>query len=165
MNLASSHTYIFERSQYTQCTWQWSEGYQQASPTLHGMQWQSVVQPAAYLTTAERVKDSNTGSSSFSPQNSQLTQISGPDWISLTKVFYYCANYPLVNNMGVWKMQVTENKICSGRKSGKKILFCVCFSINYISGRLHLFKKKNTEMVVFLFLKNIWKEGRGKKNM
>lgn len=145
----------FERGQYTQGTWQWSEGYQQASPTLHGMQWQSVVQPPAYLTTAERVKDSNTGSSSFSPQNSQLTQISGPDWISLTKVFYYCANYPLVNNMAVWKMQVTENRICAGRKSKrKKIMEKImekCVSINYISGPIHLFKKKQKTKQEWLF--------------
>lgn len=61
----------------------------------------SGVQLLAHLTLAERVKVSDNGSSSFSPQNSQLTQISGPGWISLTKVFYYSANYPLVNNMGM----------------------------------------------------------------
>lgn len=122
----------FERSQYIQGAWQWSEGYQQASPTLHGMQWQSVVQPPAYLTTAERVKDSNTGSSSFSPQNSQLTQISGPDWISLTKVFYYCANYPLVNNMGcvkckLQKIEYVQAESLKKKKKKRKSFSCVCF--------------------------------------
>lgn len=78
-----------------------SEGYLLASTSHHGMQWQSAVQLPAHLTLAERVKVSDNGSSSFSPQNSQLTQISGPGWISLTKVFYYSANYPLVNNMGM----------------------------------------------------------------
>lgn len=78
-----------------------SKGYPLASTTHLGMQWQSVVQLPAHLTPAERVKLSDNGSSSFSPQNSQLTQISGPGWISPTKVFYYSANYPMVNNIGM----------------------------------------------------------------